>query len=131
LLSQNAQSALCNGRHAVEARLCRWLLLAADRLDEAVIPITHDMLAMNLGVQRAGVTRLLGALHDAGLIAIGRGTCEIVERAALEHRTCECYGIIAAEYRRLGERGRHHHEWHAGAREGAPGGALALRAGDP
>jgi CRP-like cAMP-binding protein len=109
LLVQNAQVALCNGRHDVEQRLCRWLLLAADRLDDAVIPITHDMLSMNLGVRRAGVTSLLGLLQRSGVIAIGRATCEIVDRAALERRACECYGIIAAEFRQLNGRGCHEH----------------------
>src|SRR5215467_14393618 len=109
LLVQNAQTALCNGRHDVEQRLCRWLLLAADRLDDTVIPITHDMLSMNLGVRRAGVTRLLGQLQRSGAIAIGRASCEIVDRAALEGRACECYGIIATEYRHLNGRGGHAH----------------------
>jgi hypothetical protein len=109
LLVQNAQVALCNGRHDVEQRLCRWLLLAADRLDDAVIPITHDMLSMNLGVRRAGVTSLLGRLQKSGVIAIGRAACEIVDRAALEARSCECYGIISAEFRHLNERGCHEH----------------------
>ena len=109
LLVQNAQAALCNGRHDVEQRLCRWLLLAADRLDDTVIPVTHDMLSINLGVRRAGVTSLLGILQKAGGIAIGRATCEIIDRAALERRACECYAIISAEYRRLNERGCHEH----------------------
>jgi hypothetical protein len=109
LLVQNAQAALCNGRHDVEQRLCRWLLLAADRLDDTVIPITHDMLSMNLGVRRAGVTSLLGLLQRSGAIAIGRASCEIVDRAALEQRACECFGIISAEYRQLNARGCHEH----------------------
>lgn len=115
LLIQNAQAALCNGRHEVEKRLCRWLLLAADRLDQAFMPITHDMLAMNLGVRRAGVTRLLGLLQKAGTIAIRRGMCEIVDRRALERRACECYRIIAAEYRYLTEGGCHQHVLRDGA----------------
>jgi CRP-like cAMP-binding protein len=109
LLVQNAQAALCNGRHDVEKRLCRWLLLAADRLDQTIMPITHDMLAMNLGVRRAGVTQLLGLLQKTGVIAIRRGMCEIIDRPSLERRTCECYGIIAAEYRALMARGCHGH----------------------
>jgi CRP-like cAMP-binding protein len=109
LLVQNAQAALCNGRHDVEQRLCRWLLLAADRLDDTTIPITHDMLSMNLGVRRAGVTRLLGLLQKSGAVAIGRATCEIVDRAALEQRACECYGIVSAEYRHLHAEGGHAH----------------------
>ncbi len=109
LLVQNAQTALCNGRHDVEQRLCRWLLLAADRLDDTAIPITHDMLSINLGVRRAGVTILLGSLQKSGAIALGRATCEILDRAALEDRACECYGIIAAEYRQLNEHRCHEH----------------------
>jgi CRP-like cAMP-binding protein len=115
LLVQNAQTALCNGRHDVEQRLCRWLLLAADRLDDTVIPITHDMLSMNLGVRRAGVTSLLGLLQKSGAIAIGRASCEIVDRAAIEHRACECFGIISAEYRQLNARGCHEHVLEEGA----------------
>lgn len=109
LLVQYAQAALCNGRHDVEQRLCRWLLHAADRLDDAVIPITHDMLSMNLGVRRAGVTGLLGQLQRSGAIAMGRATCEIIDREALERRTCECFGIISAEFRHLNARGCHDH----------------------
>jgi len=109
LLVQNAQTALCSGRHDVEQRLCRWLLLAADRLDDTVIPITHDMLSMNLGVRRAGVTSLLGLLQRSGAIAIRRASCEIVDRSALERRACECYGIVAAEFRQLNARGCHEH----------------------
>jgi CRP-like cAMP-binding protein len=115
LLVQNAQTALCNGRHDVEQRLSRWLLLAADRLDDTVIPITHDMLSMNLGVRRAGVTSLLGQLQKSGAIAIGRATCEIVDRAALEQRACECYRIISAEYRQLYAHGCHEHVLDEGA----------------
>jgi len=110
LLVQNAQAALCNGRHDVEQRLCRWLLLAAERLDDSVIPITHEMLSINLGVRRAGVTTLLGGLQRSGAIAMSRASCEIVDRAALERRACECHAIIAAEYRALSERRRHAHE---------------------
>jgi len=115
LLVQNAQVALCNGRHDVEQRLCRWLLLAADRLDGTVIPITHDMLSMNLGVRRAGVTSLLGLLQKSGVLAMGRASCEIVDRAALEARACECFAIISAEFRHLNERGCHEHELDDGA----------------
>jgi hypothetical protein len=67
------------------------------------------MLAMNLGVRRAGVTGLLGGLQSTGIIAMHRAMCEIVDRAALERRACECYGIVAGEYRNLTERGGHGH----------------------
>jgi CRP-like cAMP-binding protein len=109
LLVQNAQAALCNGRHDVEQRLCRWLLLAADRLDDMLIPITHEMLSINLGVRRAGVTTLLGRLQRSGAIAMSRASCRILDRAALARRACECHAIIAAEYRALGERRAHAH----------------------
>ncbi|HLH91475.1 MAG TPA: Crp/Fnr family transcriptional regulator [Xanthobacteraceae bacterium] len=109
LLVQNAQAALCNGRHDLEQRLCRWLLLAADRLDDTLIPITHEMLAINLGVRRAGVTTLLGQLHKSGVIAMSRASCRILDRAALERRACECHAIIAAQYRALGEQRAHVH----------------------
>jgi hypothetical protein len=67
------------------------------------------MLSMNLGVRRAGVTSLLGRLQKSGVIAIGRAACEIVDRAALEARACECYDVIAAAFRQLSERGCHQH----------------------
>jgi len=87
-----------------------------------VIPITHDMLSMNLGVRRAGVTSLLGVLQKSGAIAIGRASCEIVDREALERRTCECFRIISAEYRQLNARGCHEHvlDQAAPARRDAP-----------
>jgi CRP-like cAMP-binding protein len=115
LLVQNAQAALCNGRHDVEQRLCRWLLLAAERLDDDAIPITHEMLSINLGVRRAGITTLLGTLQRSGAIAMSRASCRIVDRAELERRACECHAIIAAAYRGLSEGGCHAHELGEGA----------------
>jgi hypothetical protein len=84
---------------------------------------------MNLGVRRAGVTSLLGLIQKSGAIAIGRASCEIVDRAALERRVCECYRIISAEYRQLNARGCHAHV----LEEGAParrGPAIALSGAD-
>lgn len=101
LLAQNAQTTLCNARHELEERLCRWLLLASDRLDDSLVPLTHDMLSMILGVRRAGVTAALAHLEDLGAIKKARGAIEVIDRQTIERRTCECYSLIASEYRRL------------------------------
>jgi CRP-like cAMP-binding protein len=101
LLVQNTQTALCNVRHALEERLCRWLLLASDRLDEPIIPITHDQLSMILGVRRAGVTVALSKLEADDAVIKTRGAIEIADRAVLERKTCECYRIVASEYKRI------------------------------
>jgi CRP-like cAMP-binding protein len=98
LLIQNTQTALCNIRHQLEERLCRWLLLASDRLDEKVVPVTHDQLAMILGVRRAGVSTTLAELEGLGAVAKTRGAVEVVARDILEAKTCECYRIISSEY---------------------------------
>jgi CRP-like cAMP-binding protein len=109
LLVQNTQTALCNVRHELEERLCRWLLLAADRLDEKVIPLTHDQLAMILGVRRAGITTTLAALEETGAVIKTRGAVQIADRTILENKTCECYRIIASEYRRMMNSGSYQH----------------------
>jgi CRP-like cAMP-binding protein len=108
-LVQNTQTALCNVRHELEERLCRWLLLASDRLDETLIPVTHDRLSMILGVRRAGVTVALSQLEDDHAIIKTRGAIEIANRAILEQKTCECYRIIASEYKRIGSSGFFQH----------------------
>jgi CRP-like cAMP-binding protein len=109
LLVQNTQTALCNVRHQLEERLCRWLLLASDRLDEKVVPVTHDQLAMILGVRRAGVTTTLAELVALGAVAKTRGAVEIVTRDILEAKTCECYRVICSEYSRITNAGRYHY----------------------
>jgi CRP-like cAMP-binding protein len=109
LMVQNTQVALCAARHHLEQRLCRWLLLTSERLEDTVIPITHEMLSVNLGVRRAGISVALLRLQDAGAVETGRGVCVIRDRSLLEQRSCECYAIIAAEYRRLAERGSYDH----------------------
>jgi CRP-like cAMP-binding protein len=106
LLIQNTQLALCNVRHEIEERLCRWLLLALDRLDEKEIPLTHDQLSIILGVRRASVTTTLAKLEDAGALIKSRRAIE-VNRAILEKKTCECYRIIASEYARITGSRRH------------------------
>jgi CRP-like cAMP-binding protein len=117
LLIQNSQTVLCNVRHDLCERLCRWLLLACDRLDDKIIPMTHDLLSMTLGVRRAGVTAALAKLAATGAIRRSRGAIEVLDRDIIEQGACECYRIVCAEYRRLmvqtssntslGERVRH------------------------
>jgi CRP-like cAMP-binding protein len=109
LLIQNTQTALCNIRHELEERLCRWLLLASDRLDEKVIPLTHDQLAIILGVRGAGITTTLANLEDSGALTKRRGAVEINDRLPLEARTCECYRIIASAYKNMMSCGSYHH----------------------
>lgn len=109
LLIQNTQTTLCNVRHELEERLCRWLLLASDRLDEKAIPLTRDQLSVILGVRRAGVTTALAELEDTGAIVKSRGVVEIADRGILERKTCECYRIIAAEYKRMTNSGCYQH----------------------
>jgi CRP-like cAMP-binding protein len=107
LLVQNAQTTLCSARHSLEERLSRWLLLAADRLDDRVIPVTHDMLSVILGVRRASITTTLATLERSGGLVRQRGGINLCDHAALERRTCECYQIIASEYGYLTRSGLH------------------------
>jgi CRP-like cAMP-binding protein len=109
LLVQNTQTTLCSARHSLEERLSRWLLLAADRLDDRVIPVTHDMLSVILGVRRASITTTLAELERTGGLVRQRGGIDVCDRVALERRTCECYQIIASEYGCLNRNGLHEH----------------------
>ncbi len=115
LLVQNAQTTLCSARHSLEERLSRWLLLAADRLDDRIIPVTHDMLSVILGVRRASVTTTLAELEGTGGLTRLRGSIDLCDRATLERRTCECYQIIASEYGYLNRSGLHEHRIPAAA----------------
>ncbi|RXG98990.1 Crp/Fnr family transcriptional regulator [Bradyrhizobium zhanjiangense] len=115
LLVQNAQTTLCSARHSLEERLSRWLLLAADRLDDRIIPVTHDMLSVILGVRRASITTTLAELEQSGGLIRQRGGIDVCDHAALELRTCECYQIIASEYRYLNRSGLHEHRISADA----------------
>jgi CRP-like cAMP-binding protein len=85
------QSTACNAVHSVEQRLCRWLLLAHDRIGSDDFPLTQDFVAMMLGVTRPAVTMVAGPLQKAGLITYHRGHVTIVDRAKLESASCECY----------------------------------------
>jgi CRP-like cAMP-binding protein len=93
-LVETSQNALCNQIHRLEQRLSRWLLLLADRLHCDTIPLTHERMAEFLGMRRASITVAAGALRKAGLLELSRGQFTIVDRPALEARTCECYEIV-------------------------------------
>ncbi|MBR0777797.1 Crp/Fnr family transcriptional regulator [Bradyrhizobium diazoefficiens] len=114
LLVQNAQTTLCSARHSLEERLSRWLLLAADRLDDRLIPVTHDLLSVILGVRRASITTTLAELERTGGLVRQRGGIDICDRAALARRTCECYQIIGSEYGYVNRGGLHEHRIPAG-----------------
>jgi CRP-like cAMP-binding protein len=101
LLIQNAQISLCNARHDITERVARWLLLAHDRLDCGEIPVTHERLSTSLAVRRAGITEALARLEGTGALRRHRGTVEVSDRSALETQACECYHIIAGEFRKL------------------------------
>ena len=93
--NQVAQSAACNHFHAIEQRCARWLLMTHDRVDGDVLPLKQQFLAEMLGVHRPAVTIAAGALQKAGVIRYTRGKVTVLDRAALEEASCECYGIIA------------------------------------
>jgi CRP-like cAMP-binding protein len=99
--TQVARSAACNGRHHIEQRLARWLLMGHDRSMEDEFPMTHDFLSMMLGVRRAGVTVAAGALQKAGLISYKPGRVAIADRVGLEKASCECYHIARRASDRL------------------------------
>ncbi|MBN8872836.1 MAG: Crp/Fnr family transcriptional regulator [Rhodospirillales bacterium] len=100
-LVQVAQTAACNSRHHLDRRLARWLLAADDRVDGDSFPMTHEFLAMMLGVRRAGITVAAQALQRAGLIQYGAGRMQILDRPGLEAACCECYAVVEREFQRL------------------------------
>ena len=101
LITQMAQTAVCNRHHSVDQQLCRWLLLTLDRLAANEITMTQELIANMLGVRREGVTEAAGKLQDAGLIRYRRGTITVLDRPGLEARTCECYQVVRTEFDRL------------------------------
>ena len=104
-LVQITQSVLCNRMHEVEARLARWLLTSADRMESEFLHLTQEFLSQMLGVQRSTVTVAAGDLQRQGLIGYSRGRIHILDRAGLSAKTCECYGIVNASYERLLKKG--------------------------
>lgn len=101
LITQMAQTAVCNRHHSVDQQLCRWLLLSLDRLSSNELVMTQELIANMLGVRREGVTEAAGKLQAAGLIHYSRGHITVLDRAGLEARTCECYGVVRKESDRL------------------------------
>jgi CRP-like cAMP-binding protein len=98
---QISYTALANGRFTIDERLARWLLMCHDRIDGEAFPITHEFLAIMLGIRRAGVTTALQALETSGVIKAGRGRIEILDREELRAGAGDCYGAPEAEYERL------------------------------
>lgn len=101
LLTQMAQTAVCNRHHSLDQQLCRWLLLSLDRLIGNELVMTQELIANMLGVRREGVTEAAGNLQSAGLIRYSRGRITVLDRAGLEARTCECYAVVKREFDRL------------------------------
>ncbi|QSA97761.1 Crp/Fnr family transcriptional regulator [Methylococcus sp. EFPC2] len=101
LISQMAQTAVCNRHHSVDQQLCRWLLLSLDRLPSNELTMTQELIANMLGVRREGVTEAAGKLQRAGLIEYSRGHIKVLDRPGLEARVCECYQVVKAEFDRL------------------------------
>jgi len=101
LITQMAQTAVCNRHHAVEQQLCRWLLLSLDRLASSELTMTQELIANMLGVRREGVTEAAGHLQAAGLIHYSRGHISVLDRPKMEARVCECYAVVKREYDRL------------------------------
>ena len=101
LITQMAQTAVCNRHHSIEQQLCRWLLLSLDRLSTLELKMTQELIANMLGVRREGVTEAAGNLQRAGIIRYSRGRITVLSRERLEHAVCECYGVVKQEFDRL------------------------------
>jgi CRP-like cAMP-binding protein len=101
LITQMAQTAVCNRHHSVEQQLCRWLLLSLDRLSTLELTMTQELIANMLGVRREGVTEAAGSLQRAGLIRYSRGRITVLNRRGLEQEVCECYAVVKREVDRL------------------------------
>ena len=101
LITQMAQTAVCNRHHTLDQQLCRWLLLSLDRLEGNELIMTQELIANMLGVRREGVTEGALKLQKAGLIQYARGRIQVLDREGLERRSCECYAVVKKEYDRL------------------------------
>ena len=101
LITQMAQTAVCNRHHSIAQQFCRWLLLSLDRLESNDVRMTQELIANMLGVRRAGVTETAKKLQDDGAIRYSRGLIEVVDRRALETQVCECYKVVKRESDRL------------------------------
>jgi CRP-like cAMP-binding protein len=101
LITQMAQTAVCNRHHSLDQQLCRWLLLSLDRLQGNELVMTQELIANMLGVRREGVTEGASKLQQAGLIRYARGHISVLDRDGLQKRSCECYAVVKKEYDRL------------------------------
>jgi len=101
LMTQMAQTAVCNRHHSLEQQLCRWLLLTIDRLSGDELIMTQELVASMLGVRREGITEAAGNLQRAGLISYRRGHIAVLDRKGLEKNSCECYAVVKKEIDRL------------------------------
>jgi CRP-like cAMP-binding protein len=101
LITQMAQTAVCNRHHSIDQQLCRWLLLSLDRLPSNKLTMTQELIANMLGVRREGVTDAAGKLQESGLISYSRGQITVLDRVGLEARVCECYQVVKTETDRL------------------------------
>jgi CRP-like cAMP-binding protein len=101
LITQMAQTAVCNRHHSIDQQLCRWLLLSLDRLNGNELRMTQELIANMLGVRREGVTEAAGKLQDQGVIVYKRGKINVLDRAKLERLSCECYAVVKRESDRL------------------------------
>ena len=101
LITQMAQTAVCNRHHSVDQQLCRWLLLSLDRLESNTLNMTQELIANMLGVRREGVTEAAGKLQKLGIIEYRRGRITVLDRPRLEELSCECYAVVKKETDRL------------------------------
>lgn len=101
MITQMSQAAVCNRHHSVDQQLCRWLLQSLDRLKSDEVVMTQEQIATILGVRREGVTVAALDLQKSNLIAYRRGRIQVLDRAGLEQRSCECYAVVKAEYDQL------------------------------
>lgn len=101
LITQMAQTAVCNRHHSLDQQLCRWILLSLDRRHSEELLVTQELISNMLGVRREGVTEAASKLRKAGVIEYSRGRISVLNREGLEQRSCECYAVVKKEYDRL------------------------------
>jgi CRP-like cAMP-binding protein len=111
LMTQIAQTAVCNRHHSVQQQLCRWLLLTLDRAPSRELVMTQELVASTLGVRRESVTEAAGKLQRAGLISYRRGHIAVIDRSELETHACECYAVVKKELGRLLSDARHRQDF--------------------
>jgi CRP-like cAMP-binding protein len=101
LITQIAQSVVCNRHHSVEQQLSRWLLVTLDRIPSGELVMTQELVASMLGVRREGITQVAGKFQQAGYIRYRRGHISVLDRKGIEAHACECYGVVRQELQRL------------------------------